>query len=124
MPPLRDEERFDVLEDEDGDDDGADDTVSPRAFAQRARAEAASFARVAADIGRRRRSPPRLALVLVLLPLLLLRVVDEEDSELPPNNARMRSCNASICSRRETASFSLSRDRSMIRSNLSAEWRN
>jgi len=124
MPPLRDAERFDVLEDDDGADDGADDTVSPRAFAQRARAEAASFARVAADIGRRRRSPPRLLLVLVLLPLLLLRVVDEEDSELPPNNARMRSCNASICSRRETASFSLSRDRSMIRSNLLAEWRN
>ena len=124
MPPLRDAERFDVLEDDDGADDGADDTVSPRAFAQRARAEAASFARVAADIGRRRRSPPRLLLLLLVLPLLLLRVVDEEDSELPPNNARMRSCNASICSRRETASFSLSRDRSMIRSNLLAEWRN
>ena len=120
MPPfLRDAERVDAGADED-EEDGA---LPPRAFAQRARAAAASFARVAADIGRRRRSPPPLVLLLLLL-LLTLRLVDDEDSEPPPNNARMRSCNASICSRRETASLSLSRDRSMNRSNLLPRQRN
>ena len=104
-----------------------DAELSPRA-AQRARAAAASFARVAGDIGRRRPScfaPPDAPLLFVpplldvlppppllarpLVPLLLLPLLP------PPKSELSRSSNAWICSRSETASFNLSRDKSMGR---------
>ena len=65
--------------------------VPPSRLAQRARAAAASFARVAADIGRRRPScfepPPVLAVLeLLLLALLLLPAFER----LPPPNKELR----------------------------------
>lgn len=81
-------------------------------FAQRALAAAASFARVAADIGRRRRSPPPL---FALPPRLLLL---EDDVDAPLNKELIRSSNALICSRNDTASLSFSRDRSMAVTSL------
>jgi hypothetical protein len=63
-----------------------------RTPAQRARAAAASFARVAADMGRRLpRLPRRLA---------------PDDGAPPPNNELRRASSVCICSRIETASFS------------------
>jgi hypothetical protein len=92
-----------------------DELEPPRARAQRARAAAASLARVAADIGRRRPScfaaalpPPVLLLPIELLPaLLVLRLL------LPPKIELSRRSSSSICSRIATASFNLSRDKSM-----------
>ncbi len=78
--------------------------------AQRARAAAASFARVAADMGRRRPSvlvaadEEELA-VLVLPPVLPPRP--------PPKSELSRLSSDWICSRSETASFNFSSDRSM-----------
>lgn len=80
--------------------------------AQRARAAAASFARVAADIGRRRPSVLAAAdeeevsgAVLPPLPLLALRP--------PPKRELSRSSSDWICSRSETASFNFVNDRSI-----------
>jgi hypothetical protein len=70
--------------------------------AQRARAAAASFARVAADMGRRRPSVFAALVLGLLLPTLP-----------PPNKDFSRRSKVSICSRIETASFNLSRDKSM-----------
>ena len=74
--------------------------------AQRARAAAASFARVAVDIGRRRPS--------------VLVAPDEEElppavlpPRPPPKRELSRSSSDWICSRIETASFNLVSDRSM-----------
>ena len=65
----------------------AEAVVVPLRLAQRARAAAANFARVAADIGRRppplRRRPPRLRLELV--------------AEPPPNRLEKRCSSAAIC---------------------------
>jgi hypothetical protein len=86
----------------------------PRAFAQRARAAAASLARVAGDIGRRR-------------PSCFAAdedpeeedgdgdedVVDREVCPPAPKRELSRSSRFSICSRIDTASFSFSKDRSM-----------
>ncbi len=79
--------------------------------AQRARAAAASFARVAADMGRRRPSvlvaadEEELLAVLVLPPVLPPRP--------PPKSELSRFSSDWICSRSETASFNFSSDRSM-----------
>ena len=113
MPPLRD-----------ADFAGADALLLPALllppfrFAQRALAAAASFARVAADIGLRRRSPPLRWVLLELAVRLLL--LEDEDCDPPLNNELIRSSNALICSRNDTASFSFSRDRSMAVCNLPA----
>lgn len=92
-----------------------DDEELPRTPAQRARAAAANFARVAADIGRRRRRPspedflalllPPLSRLLPRLPapLLLLRL-----PPLPPNNVLKRDSSECICSRSDKASFRFS----------------
>ncbi len=118
MPPFR------FAEEEDDDDFFATPELFvlpsvvapvPRAFAQRARAAAASLARVAADIGRRRPScfapeedPEE-------------EVVDDDDDEAvarevcppAPKSELSRSSRFCICSRIDTASFSFSKDRSM-----------
>ena len=96
--------------------------LPPLRFAQRAFAAAANFARVAADMGRRRRSP--LPLVVPEPDVLAVRLVVEEDCDPPPNKELMRSSNALICSRNDTASLSFSRDRSMAVSNPRVPWRN
>ena len=88
-------------------------SLSPRRAAHRARAAAASFARVAFDI-RPRRPPP-------LRPAPAARegvelVVDEPPP--PPKSELSRSSSACICSRRDTASFNLFKDRSMSVSNF------
>ena len=87
----------------------------PRAFAQRARAAAASLARVAGDIGRRRPS--------CFAPAE--EPAEEEDDDegddatdrevCPPAPKRELSLSSRfcICSRIDTASFSFSKDRSM-----------
>lgn len=113
MPPLRED---------DDDFDGADALLLLPLFrfAQRAFAAAASFARVAADIGRRRRWPP----LLFVLPVLAVRLLlPEEDCDPPPNKELIRSSNALICSRNDTASLSFSKDRSMVVSSLPVSWR-
>ena len=89
----------------------------PRAFAQRARAAAASLARVAGDMGRRRPS----CFAPVEEP------ADEEDDDddgedaaerevcpPAPKSELSRSSRFCICSRIDTASFSFSKDRSMV----------
>ena len=115
IPPLRDADDFvDAAA-------GVAEALPPFCFAQRAFAAAASFARVAADIGLRRRSPPPLVVLLLVAERLLLL---EEDCDPPPNKELIRSSNALICSRNDTASLSFSRDRSMALSNLPAAWRN
>jgi hypothetical protein len=77
--------------------------VVPLRRAQRARAAAANFARVAGDIGRRlrreRRPPPRLR--------------PPEELVEPPKSVDKRSSNAPICFRIESACVSCCRDRSM-----------
>lgn len=89
----------------------------PRAFAQRARAAAASLARVAGDIGRRRPScfaPPEDA----------VEEEEEDDDDAAgverdvwpppaPKSELSRSSSDCICSRIDTASLSFSNDRSM-----------
>src|SRR4051794_37495942 len=85
--------------------------VSPRAAAQRARAAAASLARVAGDMGRRL---PRPRPIPRLTPGGAEKdgAEDEEEEAPPPNKELRRASSACICSRSETASFSLSSDRS------------
>lgn len=85
-----------------------------RAFAQRARAAAASLARVAADIGRRRPS--------CFAPVAAeeeaepdVEVEEDDDCRCPPapKSELSRSSSDWICSRSDTASLSLSKDRSI-----------
>jgi hypothetical protein len=102
MPPLDEDDLLDG--------DFVADELPPLRFAQRAFAAAASFARVAADIGRRRPS--------VLPDVVRLLLCDEEDVDPPVNRALIRSSNTWICSRSETASLSFSRDRSIAVSSL------
>ena len=88
----------------------------PRAFAQRARAAAASFARVAADIGRRR--PSCFAPDEDLVEVEEAEVDADERDVCPPapKSELSRSSRFCICSRIDTASLSLSKDRSMAES--------
>ncbi len=79
--------------------------------AQRARAAAASFARVAADMGRRRPS------VLVAAdeeePLAVPVLPPVVPPRPPPKSELSRFSSDWICSRSETASFNFSSDKSM-----------
>lgn len=118
MPPR-------LLDDDDDDDEpfaalfealfGPIDPPPFRAFAQRARAAAASFARVAGDIGRRR--PSCFAPVAADEDDVLGVDVDEDDDDCrcppAPKSELSRSSRDWICSRSDTASLSLSKDRSM-----------
>ena len=100
----------------------------PRAFAQRARAAAASLARVAADIGRRRPScfaPAEEAAGEEEEEDDDFDDFDEDEDDDEADDARdavcppapkielSRSSSDCICSRIETASLSFSKDRSM-----------
>lgn len=80
----------------------------PLRRAQRARAAAANLARVAGDIGPRRRPRPRRRPPPLFRPL--------EAVELPPKRLESRSSKALICCLRESACDSLLRDRSMASS--------
>lgn len=73
----------------------------PRARAQRARAAAAIFARVAADIVRR--------------PVVLLLEVEVEVDRPPPTNAASRCSRASIWRRTPTASSNRLSDKSILK---------
>lgn len=82
---------------------GAALAVVPLRRAQRARAAAASFARVAGDIGlrlRRERRPPA-------------RLAPREELVEPPKRVDKRSSSAPICFLMESACVSCDRDRSM-----------
>lgn len=116
MPPLRCEEAEALLPPLEPPE------LLPLRDAQRARAASAILARVAADIGLRRPSlfepEPEAMLVLELLPLPLVPPPPPPRPPAPKSELR-RFSNASICSRSDTASRSLSRDRSIAVSSLS-----